>query len=251
MRVKEDGGELDVELARAYLSEAKSKGIKLMGSESIDSAIEKLHEINASWIACHGEKVFCRKEGDLGSYGMNSHKFVRDFKVITLADLKPKRTKGSTAMATLKNLGYTWNGGELWKPPLGKEPDYIKPVKVEYEKVDKNAEGGKYWECARDFAEMPTNSLVARTNPPECSVMSWMNIKDNDELLREYRNDRIYRKVEREVSWQDEVVQFLDSYSSYDFNKYIGFKNANGDTAMQADFIKLCHLVASMTGKPK
>lgn len=30
-----------------------------------------------------------------------------------------------SAVRTLENMGYTWNGGELWKPPLGKPPAYI------------------------------------------------------------------------------------------------------------------------------
>ena len=28
------------------------------------------------------------------------------------------------AVATLKSLGYTYHGGEQWKPPLGKKPDF-------------------------------------------------------------------------------------------------------------------------------
>lgn len=30
---------------------------------------------------------------------------------------------GVAAIRTLVNLGYTWNGGELWKAPIGKKPD--------------------------------------------------------------------------------------------------------------------------------
>ncbi len=32
--------------------------------------------------------------------------------------------KLTAALATLRNLGYTWNGGELWRPPLGKAPNF-------------------------------------------------------------------------------------------------------------------------------
>ncbi len=35
------------------------------------------------------------------------------------------RTKESAAVETLESKGYTWHGGELWKPPLGKAPAYI------------------------------------------------------------------------------------------------------------------------------
>jgi|GEM_PF-7081903 len=32
--------------------------------------------------------------------------------------------KKDAAVATLENLGYTHEGGNLWKPPLGKAPDF-------------------------------------------------------------------------------------------------------------------------------
>ncbi|AUR87532.1 hypothetical protein NVP1101O_121 [Vibrio phage 1.101.O._10N.261.45.C6] len=51
---------------------------------------------------------------------------------------KPNRTKESTAVETLERMGYEWKGGELWKPPVGIAPDYIKPKRtnVEYVKVE-------------------------------------------------------------------------------------------------------------------
>lgn len=36
-----------------------------------------------------------------------------------------QRTVESSAVETLKSLGYIWNGGEQWKPPVGKAPSYI------------------------------------------------------------------------------------------------------------------------------
>jgi hypothetical protein len=36
-----------------------------------------------------------------------------------------ERSEESTAVKTLKSLGYSWNGGEQWKPPIGKSPEYI------------------------------------------------------------------------------------------------------------------------------
>ena len=34
------------------------------------------------------------------------------------------RNKNTAAIATLERMGYTYHGGELWKPPLGKAPDF-------------------------------------------------------------------------------------------------------------------------------
>lgn len=35
--------------------------------------------------------------------------------------------KESSAIKTLEAMNYSYSGAELWKPPLGKTPDYIKP----------------------------------------------------------------------------------------------------------------------------
>lgn len=32
--------------------------------------------------------------------------------------------KQNSAVKTLEALGYTYSGGELWKPPIGKAPDF-------------------------------------------------------------------------------------------------------------------------------
>lgn len=41
------------------------------------------------------------------------HKFTND------------EAKKIAAFETLQSLGYTWQGGQLWKPPLGQPPAYI------------------------------------------------------------------------------------------------------------------------------
>ena len=33
-------------------------------------------------------------------------------------------SKNTAAIATLERMGYTYHGGELWKPPLGKALDF-------------------------------------------------------------------------------------------------------------------------------
>lgn len=35
------------------------------------------------------------------------------------------RTEQSTAVETLRRMGYEWKGGALWKPPLGETPGYV------------------------------------------------------------------------------------------------------------------------------
>jgi hypothetical protein len=36
--------------------------------------------------------------------------------------IPPQRTEQTSAERTLQSLGYINNGGEYWKPPLGKQP---------------------------------------------------------------------------------------------------------------------------------
>lgn len=42
----------------------------------------------------------------------------------------------NAAKSTLEYKGYTWNGGQFWKPPLGKPPAYITMVQGKPEAVD-------------------------------------------------------------------------------------------------------------------
>lgn len=35
------------------------------------------------------------------------------------------QSQAQAAIGTLSNMGYTWSGGMLWRPPHGKTPDYI------------------------------------------------------------------------------------------------------------------------------
>lgn len=53
------------------------------------------------------------------------------------------RTKESAAVETLESKGYTWNGGQLWKPPIGNAPAYIagdKPKSELLQRAEKLAE---------------------------------------------------------------------------------------------------------------
>lgn len=46
---------------------------------------------------------------------------------IQQGEASPYRDAGAAmaAVKTLRNLGYTYNGGEVWKPPLGDLPTHI------------------------------------------------------------------------------------------------------------------------------
>jgi hypothetical protein len=50
-------------------------------------------------------------------------------------ELRGRLTAGARAIATLKTLGYTDEGGELWKPPLGK-PQQAEPVALTVAEIE-------------------------------------------------------------------------------------------------------------------
>jgi hypothetical protein len=51
-------------------------------------------------------------------------------------------SESSAAIATLKGLGYTHHGGQLWKPPVGQKPDFdlIDSLRAEVESLHASAE---------------------------------------------------------------------------------------------------------------
>lgn len=74
----------------------------------------------------------------------------------------------------------------------------FKKTKVEYVKVDKNADNGAYWECARDYAEGNCQFFTDGDSalPVDC----------NNTLLSNYISAMLYRRVETEVTWLDELA---------------------------------------------
>lgn len=52
---------------------------------------------------------------------LSAEKYALEDQVKGLQELM---TKGDAAAATLERMGYTYHGGQLWKPPLGKAPNF-------------------------------------------------------------------------------------------------------------------------------
>lgn len=59
----------------------------------------------------------------IGSADFSDHVERRAYEIALAGMLQ--QSKYDAAVATLESKGYTWNGGQLWKPPLGTAPDYI------------------------------------------------------------------------------------------------------------------------------
>jgi hypothetical protein len=100
----------------------------------------------------------------------------------------------TAAIDTLKFLGYTYHGGEKWKPPLGKRPDWLnepaqpapvqEPVAAE-SKFDEEKEWGF---CTIEHHKLVRSephrwpgyqTRLLYTTPPQ---RTWVGLMDEDEI---------------------------------------------------------------------
>ena len=128
--------------------------------------------------------------------------------------------------------------------------DYIadlKPrTKTTYVKVDKNAEGGRFWEVARDFE---SDGIYCISKVKEFAL-----IKSDESLAYYYRAGNVYRKVETEINWKDELSNYISSCKSLcrdSFIKHGCFERERGVDVFDDEFIAMCQLVAELTDKPE
>ena len=173
-------------------------------------------------------------------------------KEITLADLKPKPEdelidgcKYSFYVDTAPFIGifklyrnafFTIAGNKIcgkYQANNIKLKSNPERTKVEYVKVDKNAEGDKYWECARDFAEGKYEFFTDGNK--------YLQVTHNNCLLANYKSGLLFRKVEREYTWQDEFESFLLLILS-DSDTKETMACADG---WDKEFIEMCNIVVN------
>lgn len=202
-------GEIKLKNVTAYLEEAKKQGCSIMGGNSIEHAVYVLGRSGGdSFLCCNSrKKVFYRKKLDLGPCGELEDETVGDFKKITLADLKPERTKAEFVKCEFSSLSKAFEEHE-------KEPLHIKCVDGEFQ-------------CINDLGVLH-------------------NVNNGKDL---------YRKVERDVTWQDEVCEFLNEKPirgrKLSVELIAELDDIEWDVISEPDFIGMCHLVAEMTDKPE
>ena len=82
----------------------------------------------------------------------------------------------SSAERTLRNLGYTDNGGELWKPPIGEKPNFslIDALRQQLADVSNERDGFRVQvEEAEPFVEYLINNCVGQV-VSEGKIKYWM-----------------------------------------------------------------------------
>lgn len=141
--------------------------------------------------------------------------------------------RGLAAIRTLESLGYAWNGGEQWKPPLGEKPKWLE-TEVDYERLDENTK---------------LSELVAIWEDNELFTLSMEQYKevfDLDRVIRLHRDGGAWRKIERPVNWDAKAREFL---TEHDTGKNVAWSVGGWKLNME-DMVKFCHLVAEYTPKP-
>ena len=85
------------------------------------------------------------------------------------------RAELSAAQKTLEGLGYTYHGGELWKPPLGRAPGFAL-----VDRLNAKLEAAK--EALTPSAETKTAYMSEVKNGD--SFVSWTAIKEIMRMIR-------------------------------------------------------------------
>lgn len=114
-------------------------------------------------------------------------------------------------------------------------------TKTEYIKLNKNDKEVKFWEVARDFAESEGIALYFLIDD------SYLPIVSNERLLAEYKDGNLYRKVEKQITWYDDVIDYLESFSGDECKTFIETIMENKNTGAEGHhyegFINMCRLV--------
>ena len=132
-----DNHEKDTNITREYLAD---NAIKIESQEHLDFLYEiaGVHKLNIGPVECRifdsNYPYFVNIRNDVFHVSENQAKL--EGKTLITIPLPPKEheedsmkqleRKLSAAMSTLEHLGYTYHGGELWKPPIAeaiKEPE--------------------------------------------------------------------------------------------------------------------------------
>ena len=67
-----------------------------------------------------------------------------------------------------------------------------------------------------------------------------------------FEKDQLFRKIEAEITWQDEAKCFLENTECLSNNHKIGTILSFSEHSVEcSEFISMCHLMASITDKPE
>lgn len=114
-------------------------------------------------------------------------------------------------------------------------------TKTEYVKVNPNADGGSYWECARDYACGEVGSFFHAYSEASGKRL----VQDNDQLLQHYKTKSLYRKVETEITWKDALCDYVDECKELTIDSSLSFAACINGAAWDNEFLEMCRVVVS------
>jgi hypothetical protein len=123
------------------------------------------------------------EESELVAHGLSSARAALEA-ALQSALAQPERDRNAAARATLEALGYSWHGGERWKPPLGTPPKFAPAAQPAPTKT--YCCYGKYADAGHDD-DCPTKTKAAST---ERSFDDWWMLqsklpyRDKEEIAR-------------------------------------------------------------------
>ncbi len=107
-----------------------------------------------------------------------------------------------------------------------------------------------------EWIEVPSNEAVYYFTKTDDDLWLQPDASGDAASLQDYidhlssGDNGLYRKVETEMTWQDEVKVLLKESEHCNEGVDIYFHGADKQVS-DSQFIKLCHLVASLTNKPE
>lgn len=176
-----------------YMREVNGRVLKYIG-----------HNLGADmWVDCGLSTVYpqwiCAQRGD------------DEFLPTAITDPTTQRTAESSAVKTLESLGYVWNGGEQWKPPIGNAPSYIT------DEIDNTVtqRGERYQYTSSDlrgkYVEVGTKACEVFLNLCERFDIKWQDGKP----VRKYEIKSTYIAVDIKHCRLVEAPYGIDILNSY------------------------------------
>lgn len=130
-------------------------------------------------------------------------------------DSSTQRTAESSAVKTLESLGYVWNGGEQWKPPIGKAPDYI----TQCDEIDNTVtqRGERYGLFADGAVIMQDLKTVM------CATLGWERLTPSQREALEMIQHKIGRVLNGDPTYDDNWRD-IAGYATLILNELNGVK---------------------------
>lgn len=137
------------------------------------------------------------------------------------ASVDAGHTGSSAAVSTLLGMGFTYHGGQLWKPPLGKKPDFdaIDTLRTQLEEMTADRDAEKHM---KGVTREQRDKMTARASDLEQALeQASFKISTLEADAAQYRSER--DQLQLDLNEKDRLLDLLLPKESVVVN------TANGD----------------------